>query len=75
MVGGFWIDALVAAGLNAISADPVYSRAWDRGWRALRSGVGGSPTEERLWTSPTWEIYERLSGKPRPATACRLSMA
>lgn len=47
-----------AAGLNAVSADPLYSRAWGRGWRALRHGIEGAGTE-RLWVSPSWEIYER----------------
>lgn len=47
-----------AAGLNAVAADPLYSRAWGRGWRALRHGAEG-PGSERLWVSPSWEIYER----------------
>lgn len=46
-----------AAGLNAISADPIYARAWGRGWRALRHGVEGELTD-RLWVSPSWEVYE-----------------
>lgn len=50
---------ITAAGLNAISADPTYALAWGRGWRAIRSGVAGTVTDERLWVSPTWEIYER----------------
>ncbi len=48
-----------AAGLNAISAHPVYARAYRFGWYALRSGVLGQENEEALWLSPTWEIYER----------------
>lgn len=48
-----------AAGLNAVSADPVYSRAWGRGWRALRHGVETGSPSERLWVSPSWEVYER----------------
>jgi hypothetical protein len=48
-----------AAGLTAIAADPVYARAWSRGWRALRRGVASDTTAERFWVSPTWEIYER----------------
>ena len=48
-----------AAGLNAVSADPVYSSAYGLGWRILRHGVEGPPDGERLWISPTWEIYER----------------
>jgi hypothetical protein len=50
---------ITAAGLTAISADPVYSRAWGRGWRALRDGVESEMSTERLWVSPSWEIYER----------------
>jgi hypothetical protein len=50
---------ITAAGLTVIAADPMYSRAWSRGWRAVRRGVDASPTAERLWLSPSWEIYER----------------
>ena len=48
-----------AAGLNAVSADPAYSNAYGSGWRILRRGVEGPPQTERMWMSPTWEIYER----------------
>ena len=48
-----------AAGLNAVSADPAYSSAYGSGWRILRRGVEGPPQAERMWMSPTWEIYER----------------
>lgn len=48
-----------AAGLTAVTADPVYSRAWSRGWRALRPGMEQGEFTERLWISPSWEIYER----------------
>jgi len=48
-----------AAGLNAVSADPLYARAWGRGWRALRQGIESDATDERMWISPSWEIYER----------------
>jgi hypothetical protein len=48
-----------AAGLTGIAADPSYARAWGRGWRALRHGLEGVSDVERLWISPTWEIYER----------------
>jgi len=48
-----------AAGLTAVAADPVYSRAWSLGWKALRPGVDDENTVERLWISPSWEIYER----------------
>ena len=50
-----------AAGLNAIAADPAYSSAYGSGWRVLQRGVEGPRDEERLWISPTWEIYERWS--------------
>ena len=48
-----------AAGLNAVSAEPAYSNAYGSAWRILRRGVEGPPQAERLWMSPTWEIYER----------------
>lgn len=48
-----------AAGLNAVAADPAYSNAYGSGWRILRRGVEGPPKAERMWMSPTWEIYER----------------
>ena len=48
-----------AAGLNAVSADPAYSNAYGSGWRILRRGTEGPPRAERMWISPTWEIYER----------------
>lgn len=48
-----------AAGLNAISAHPVYARAYRYAWYVLRPGIDGSSEGERLWISPTWEIYER----------------
>jgi hypothetical protein len=50
---------VTAGGLTTIAADPIYSRAWSRGWRALRHGVESDTTSERLWVSPSWEIYER----------------
>ena len=50
---------ITAAGLTAVAADPIYARAWGRGWRALRRGVESGETAERLWVSPSWEIYER----------------
>jgi hypothetical protein len=50
---------VTAAGLTAVAADPAYSRAWNRGWRALRRGVESAPADERLWISPSWQIYER----------------
>lgn len=48
-----------AAALTAISAHPSYSRAYRLGWATLRPGVTGPDRDERLWLSPTWEIYER----------------
>ena len=48
-----------AAGLNAVSADPAYSRAYALAWRILRHGVDGPPDGEQMWICPTWEIYER----------------
>jgi hypothetical protein len=50
---------IAAAGLNAIAADPAYARAWSQGWRALRHGFESGERTERLWVSPSWEIYER----------------
>lgn len=51
--------AMTVAGLNAVSADPAYGRAWRLGWCILRRGIEGDLADERLWISPTWEIYER----------------
>jgi hypothetical protein len=48
-----------AAGLNVISAHPLYSRAFGMGWRILRPGIAGESEGETLWMSTTWEIYER----------------
>lgn len=50
---------ITAAGLNAIASHPMYARAWRFGWKAMRHGVAGEIQDERLWTSPTWEVYER----------------
>lgn len=50
---------MTVAGLNAVSADPAYGRAWRLGWCILRRGIEGEIADERLWISPTWEIYER----------------
>ncbi|HFH3882457.1 nuclease domain-containing protein [Pseudomonas aeruginosa] len=50
---------ITAAGLNAISAHPIYARAYRFGWHSLRPGVLGTTGEESLWISPSWEIYER----------------
>lgn len=48
-----------AAGLNTVAAHPVYGRAYRTGWCALRSGIEGKRGSELLWTSPTWQVYER----------------
>jgi hypothetical protein len=50
---------ITAAGLNAAASHPLYSRAHAVAWRILRTGVSGPQNDERLWMSPTWEIYER----------------
>lgn len=50
---------ITAAGLNAISAQPAYARAFQLAWMALRSGVHGIDAADFLPVSPTWEIYER----------------
>lgn len=50
---------ITAAGLTAVAADPIYARAWNRGWRALRTTAEGGELSERMWISPSWEIYER----------------
>jgi hypothetical protein len=50
---------ITATGLTAVYADPGYARAWGRGWRALRYGLESGQSTERLWVSPSWEIYER----------------
>jgi hypothetical protein len=64
---------ITAAGLTAIASDPIYARAWGRGWRALRHGLDSMDSTERLWVSPSWEIYERWCflrlGKLLSATA------
>lgn len=50
---------MTVAGLNAVSADPTYGRAWRLGWCILRRGIEGDLDDARLWISPTWEIHER----------------
>lgn len=47
------------AGLNAVAAEPRYSRARRLAWQAVRPGFEGDPSDDRLWLSPTWEVYER----------------
>lgn len=48
-----------ASGLNAVSGDPLYALAWALGWKALRTGLAGDPSDARMWMSPSWEVYER----------------
>lgn len=48
-----------ASGLTALAADPCYARVWSCGWRALRHGLALGSESDRLWVSPSWEIYER----------------
>lgn len=50
---------ITAAGLNTISAHPVYARTHRLGWRALGLGFTDGGPEEDLWLPPTWELYER----------------
>lgn len=50
---------VTAAGLNAVSAHPLYSRFWQISWAALRPGVYGLDRDDLLPLAPTWEIYER----------------
>ena len=50
---------VTAAGLNAVSAHPIYSRFWQTAWAALRPGVYGLERNDLLPLAPTWEIYER----------------
>ena len=50
---------VTAAGLNAVSAHPIYSRFWQTAWAALRPGVYGLERTDLLPLAPTWEIYER----------------
>jgi len=47
-----------AAGLNGVAANPDYARAHGLAWRILRPGVGGELGEDRMWISPTWEVFE-----------------
>jgi hypothetical protein len=37
-----------AAGLDTVSADPLYARNWGRGWRALRQGIESDTADERM---------------------------
>lgn len=48
-----------AAGLNAITAHPIYARAYRCGWQAIRPGLQCSNTSEAVWLCPSWELYER----------------
>jgi hypothetical protein len=48
-----------AAGLNTVSANPLYARIHRTGWQAIRLGIAGDRLDAKLWTSPTWQVYER----------------
>lgn len=48
-----------AAGLTAVAAHPVYSRAYRSGWSAIRRGLRTSRASEAVWLCPSWELYER----------------
>ena len=50
---------ITAAGLTAVASHPHYASAYRRAWLAYAPGVTGPPSDERLWISPTWEIFER----------------
>ena len=50
---------ITAAGLTSIASDPAYSRAWNRGWRALRHGTDAADASDSAWLSPSWQVYER----------------
>lgn len=50
---------VTSAGLVVIAAHPLYARAFRAGWNILRPGIEHADEKEYLWTSPTWEIYER----------------
>lgn len=50
---------ITAAGLNTISAHPVYARTHRLGWRALGLGFTDGGPDDDLWLPPTWELYER----------------
>ncbi len=51
--------AASSAGMNALSSDPAYARLGALAWAILRTGIGGGASDERMWLSPTWEIFER----------------
>lgn len=47
-----------AAGLTQIAAQPVYSRAYRIGSRALATGIEGDDSADQLHVTPSWGIYE-----------------
>lgn len=49
---------ITAAGLNAISSNPDYARAFQHFTRALSLGFSGDDLNDALPTGPTWQIYE-----------------
>jgi hypothetical protein len=53
------VAEISAAGLTAIAAHPVYSRAYRSGWSAIRRGLHASHASEAIWLCPSWELYER----------------
>ena len=53
------VAEISAAGLTAIAAHPVYSRAYRCGWSAIRRGLRASHASEAVWLCPSWELYER----------------
>lgn len=47
-----------AAGLTAVAADPLYSRAHRIAGKILRPGLPDTEGESWTWMSPTWGVYE-----------------
>lgn len=48
-----------AIGMAGISSDPAYARAVALAFAVLGTGIQQGTSDERLWLSPTWEIFER----------------
>jgi hypothetical protein len=48
-----------AHALVTASSNPDYSRAFSSSRKILRAGHDGVPSNDTLWLSPSWEIYER----------------
>lgn len=51
--------AVSSAGLTAVSAHPVYARAFRLMWQSLLAGVGADASNDALAVGPTWQVYER----------------